>query len=151
MRKASKILYIIGGIFGILLILVWLGLSIAAFAFGGFAYAMGQGAQASDLPASIVEALNRFLAEHPEIANMNELAYYLFGVAAFFLVMFIFAIPCVVISFILIRKEKTGLPLPIVAAVLSWSGNIFSFVASVLAIVNWAVVERKEDQEPKEA
>ena len=75
---------------------------------------------------------------------MDQLAAYLLAEAVLFLVMFLFSIPSAVISFILAKKEKTGLPLPIVLVVLSWAGNIPSVVGGILAIVNWAVVERKE-------
>ena len=144
MRKASKILCLIGGILGIVLALVWIILGIVYFVFGGLAAAVAAGTGTwADLPQSVQDLFTR-LIEQQGFTNMEQLATYLFGEAILFLVMFLFSIPSAVISFILAKKEKTGLPLPIVLVVLSWAGNIPSVVGGVLAIVNWAVVERKE-------
>lgn len=142
MRKASKILCTIGGIFGIVLAILWLILAIAYFVFAGYASAAQAGEQ---IPETIREFLQKWVAAH-NIQTPEALISSLVEEAALFLVMMLFAIPCTVISFIVAKKEKTGLPLPIVLAALSWSGNIFAFVGAALAIVNWAVVERKEGQ-----
>lgn len=147
MRKASKILCLIGGIVGIVLAILWLVLAIVYFVYGGFAVALDSGAHSVDIPQPVYEWLVDYVKANGTSAFPNgwaDVASKLFGTAALFLIMFLFSIPCAVISFILSRKEKTGLPLPIVLAVLSWAGNIFSFVGAGLAIANWAVVERKE-------
>ena len=144
MRKASKILGLIGGILGIVLAVVWLIVAIVYFINGAAAAAIAGGGTGGDLPQSIKDFLIDFINQHPELKTLDEVASALFARAILFVVMFLFSIPCVVFSFIVRGKEKTGLALPIVLVVLSWAGNICSFVGGALAIVNWAVVERKE-------
>ena len=144
MRKASKILCLIGGILAIVLALVWLGLSIGYFAFGGIAAAVDAGTMSwADVPENIRQFMSDYATQHG-ISTFAGLATAFFGAAVLFVVMFMFSVASAVISFILSKKEKTGLPLPIVCVVLSWAGNVCSFVGGVLAIVNWAVFERKE-------
>ena len=142
MRKASKILCTIGGAFGIVLAILWLVLAICFFVFIGFAAAAQAG---EEIPQSALEFLQKWIISH-DIHDWDALIASLAAEAVLYLVMMLFAIPAAVISFILAKKEKTGLPLPIVLAVLSWSGNVFAFVGAALAIVNWAIVERKEGQ-----
>ena len=144
MRKASKILCLIGGILAIVLAVVWLIMAVVYFIYGAAAAAIAAGNVGGDLPQSIKDFLIKFIEQHPEYTSWDAIASALFAKAILFVVMFLFSIPCAVISFIVSKKEKTGLPLPIVLAVLSWAGNVVSFVGAVLAIVNWAVVERKE-------
>lgn len=143
MRKASKILCLIGGILGIILAVVWLVLAIVYFINGAVAAAIASGYVGGEIPKSIQEFLTDFIKQHPGL-TWEEITASLVGSAVLFVVMFLFSIPCAVISFIVRGKEKTGLPLPIVLVALSWAGNVCSFVGGVLAIVNWAVVERKE-------
>ena len=149
MRKASKILCLIGGILGLVLALLWLILAIVQFVFGGFAAAAAAGGGA-DLPESVQQWLIDYVYAHGGPGafpnGWEDVAAKLFAQGAFYIVMMLFCIPSAVISFILSKKEKTGLPLPIVLAVLSWAGNVASFVGAALAIVNWAIVERKEEQ-----
>ena len=150
MRKVSKILCLVGGILGLVLALLWLILSVVFFVFGGFASAIAAGA---DVPQSVADWLIEWAQAHGEIGpdGWSGVAAALFAQGALYLVMMLFCIPSAIISFILSKKEKTGLPLPIVLAVLSWAGNVASFAGAALAIVNWAIVERKEGQEqPKE-
>ena len=145
MRKASKILCLIGGILGIILAVVWLVVAIVYLINGVAASALASDPTAwPNFPESIREFLTNFSKEHPEYTTMKEVATALLSTGILFIVMFLFSIPCAIISFIVSKKEKTGLPLPIVLVALSWSGNVCSFVGGVLAIVNWAVVERKE-------
>ena len=148
MKKASKICLLIGGILGLVLALLWLILSIVYFAAGACMTAWING---GDLP----QATKDWLMEMAKAAGYyyaGEAAFetYCYSQGATFLVMMLFAIPAAIISFILRGKEKTGLPLPIVLAVLSWSGNIAAFAGAALAIVNWAIVERKEGQPAEE-
>ena len=144
MRKASKILCLIGGIVGIFLAILWLVLSIVYFVFGGIAAGLASDPTIwADLPNSVQEFFDSFI-KGKGFQSWEEVSASLMSAGVLFLVMFMFSIPCAVISFIVRGKEKTGLPLPIVLVVLSWAGNIFSFVGGALAIVNWAVVERKE-------
>ena len=150
MRKASKILCLVGGILGIVLALVWFILAIVYFVFGGTAAVIAAGESTGEIPQSIRDFLIEFSRAHPGM-TMEEIAASLIGSAVLYIVMMLFSIPSAIISFILSKKEKTGLPLPIVLAVLSWAGNIASFAGAALAIVNWAIVERKEGQEEPKA
>ena len=154
MRKASKILCLVGGILGIVLALLWFILAIVQFVFGGFAAAVAAGS-AADIPESVQQWLVDYVYAHGGPGafpnGWEDVAAKLFAQGALYIVMMLFCIPSAIISFILSKKEKTGLPLPIVLAVLSWSGNVAAFAGAALAIVNWAIVERKEGQEePKE-
>ncbi len=146
MRKASKILCLVGGILGIVLALLWLVLSIVFFVNGALATTVLAG---GDLPQQVRDALIEF-ARASGFYSLEAFETYAYTEGATFLVMFLFSIPSAVVSFILSKKEKTGLPLPIVCVVLSWAGNIASFAGGALAIVNWAIVERKEGQQPAE-
>ena len=143
MRKASKILCLIGGILGIILAIVWLVLAVVYFINGAVAATIASGKVGGEIPQSIRDFLTEFMKEHPGY-TWDQIAAALLGSAVLYVIMFLFSIPCVVISFIVRGKEKTGLALPIVLVVLSWAGNVCSFVGGVLAIINWAVVERKE-------
>ena len=148
MKKASKILCLVGGILGLVLALLWLILSIVHFAAGACMTAWINGA---DIGEATREWLRQMAAaEGYYYSSMEVFEAHCYSQGATFLVMMLFAIPAAIISFILSKKEKTGLPLPIVLAVLSWSGNIAAFAGAALAIVNWAIVERKEDQQPSE-
>ena len=146
MRKASKILCKIGGFFGILLAITWFVLAICYFVFAGFATALKAG---EDIPQAASEFLQKWVYAH-DIHSFDALITSLVGEGILYVIMMLFAIASAVVSFIVAKKEKTGLPLPIVLAVLSWAGNVPAFVGAALAIVNWAIVERKEDQ-PQEA
>ena len=144
MRKASKICCLIGGILGIVLAVLWVVLSIVYFAYGGVAAALDAGSvKWSDLPETVRSFLNGY-ADARGIYTYAGLATDLIGQGVLYLFMFLFSVASAVVSFIVWKKEKTGLPLPIVLVVLSWAANIASFAGGVLAIVNWAVVERKE-------
>ena len=144
MRKASKICCLIGGILGIVLALVWLGVSIGAFVYGGTFAALDAGSiKWADLPADVRKALSDLLDQYG-FYSFEAAATYFIGRGVLYLIMFLFSIPSSVLSFIVYKKEKTGLPLPIVLVVVSWAANIPAVAGGVLAIVNWAVVERKE-------
>ncbi len=144
MRKASKILCLIGGIFGIALALLWLGLSIFFFVTGGFATAYAAGA---DIPQVIEDWLYNYMDQTGVYYTMSALAAVLLGFGVEFIIFFVFCIPSAVISFILHKKERTGLPLPIVLFVVSFAGNLPAMVGAGLAIANWIVAERKEPRE----
>ena len=148
MKKASKILLLIGGILGLVLTLLWLALSIVWFVRVGLFAA----AQAGDGGASWSDSLKQWFTNWVNAEGITSWDGAIAAAAAegiLYLIMMLFALPSAIISFILRGKEKTGLPLPIVLAVLSWSGNLAAFVGAGLAIANWAVNERKEEQ-PKE-
>ena len=144
MRKASKVLCLIGGILGIILSIVWLVMAIVYFINGAVAAAIAEGGASGDIPQAIKDFLIDFMKQHPTW-TWKQIAESLLGSAVLFVIMFLFSVPCIVFSFIVRSKEKTGLALPIVLVVLSWAGNVCSFVGGALAIVNWAVVERKQE------
>ena len=148
MKKASKICLLIGGILGLVLALLYLVLSIVYFAAGASMTAWINGADIGEAAREWLRNMAR--ADGYYYATMEAFEAHCYSRGATFLVMMLFAIPAAIISFILRGKEKTGLPLPIVLAVLSWSGNIAAFAGAALAIVNWAIVERKEGQQPAE-
>ena len=144
MRKASKILCLIGGIFGIALAIMWLVLSIVFFVFGGFASAYAAGAE---IPQAIKDWLYNYMDSRGTYYTMAALATVLITFGVEFIVFFVFCIPSAVISFILNKKERTGLPLPIVLVFVSWAGNLPAFAGGILAILNWIFVERREPKE----
>ena len=149
MKKASKICLLIGGILGLVLAALWLTLSIVWFVRAGIFAAT----QASDDISSWAPAFRSWFINWVEVNGYHSWEVVIsvaVSKGVTYLVMMLFAIPAAIISFILRGKEKTGLPLPIVLAVLSWSGNIAAFAGAALAIVNWAIVERKEGQQPAE-
>ena len=151
MKKASKICLLIGGILGLVLTLVWLIVAIVMFVYAGVLVAWHNGA---DMPQAMAEAISSWARANGHYYDTYEgLLSALIAQGVLYVIMMLFALPCAILSFILRGKEKTGLPLPIVVAVLAWSGNVASFVGAGLAIANWAVVERKEGQQaeqPKE-
>lgn len=144
MRKASKILCLVGGIFGIALAIMWLVLSVVFFVTGGFAAAYAAGAE---IPQAIKDWLYNYMDSTGVYYTMSALSGVLIGFGVEFLIFFLFCIPSAVISFILSKKERTGLPLPIVLFVVSFAGNLPAMVGAGLAIANWIVVERKEPKE----
>ena len=149
MKKASKICLLIGGILGLVLTLLWLTLSIVWFVRMG----MFAAAQAGDGGANWSESFQRWFTDWIYAHGYGTWEEVIAAAAAEgvkYLIFMLFALPCAILSFILRGKEKTGLPLPIVVAVLAWSGNVASFVGAGLAIANWAVVERKEGQSAEE-
>ena len=149
MRKISKILCLVGGFLGIALAVLWLALGILFAVYGGFSAAVAAG---QSVPSNVLNWLSDWWYEHYSTPiDWEALAGALFGMAALYFIMMLFSIASSVLSFILRGKDKTGLPLPIVLAVVSWSANLAALGGAVLAIVNWAIVERKEgnSEEPK--
>ena len=149
MRKISKILCLVGGFLGIALAIMWLAFAIFFSVYGGFAAAYAAG---GSVPSDALKWLSDWWYEHYSTPiDWAALSAALFGFAVLYFVMMFFSIASSVLSFILRGKDKTGLPLPIVLAVVSWSANIAALGGAVLAIVNWAIVERKEgnSEEPK--
>ena len=152
MKKSSKILLLIGGFLGIFLTLLWFSLTIVLFVGGGLMTAWISGVDIGNAARDWLQALAKSTGYNQSIYySMEAFENHCYNQAACWLVMFFFAVPSTVISFILHKKEKTGLPLPIVLAVISTPCiNIAAIVGAGLAIANWAVVERKEGQQPAE-
>ena len=148
MKKASKICLLVGGILGLVLTLLWLVFAIVMFVYAGVLAAWHNGAE---MPQAMAEAISDWARANGHYYDSYEgLLSALIAQGVLYVIMMLFALPCAILSFILRGKEKTGLPLPIVVAVLAWSGNVASFVGAGLAIANWAVVERKEGQQADE-
>ena len=148
MKKASKICLLVGGILGLVLTLLWLVFAIVMFVYAGVLAAWHNGAE---MPQAMAEAISDWARANGHYYDSYEgLLSALIAQGVLYVIMMLFALPCAILSVILRGKEKTGLPLPIVVAVLAWSGNVASFVGAGLAIANWAVVERKEGQQADE-
>lgn len=149
MRKISKILSLVGGILGIVLAVLWLALAVFFAVYGTYAALAAAG---ESVPTDVLKWLSDWWYDHyGELIKYDVLSGILFGMTALYIIMMLFSIASAILSFILRKKDKTGLPFPIVVAVISWAGNVAAFAGAVLAIVNWAIVERKEgnSEQPK--
>ena len=143
MKKASKVLFLLSGIFTIFFAIFFMVMTIVYFVLGGMAQSIADGL-AQDIPQPVLETLYD-LMRSAGLVTFAELAGYLFGLAIYFLITFFVAVAAIVLSFICKAKEYRPLPLLIVATVLcgaAWS--ICGIVGGILGIVNWAVYERKE-------
>lgn len=146
MKKASNVLFIIGGVFAILGLLTFLGLGIASFVVVGFAQAINAG---KGLDQEILDVFNKMCLELN--VNMVELEalFMRYGIAC--AILFVLNIASTVLSFIDKAKENPGLGLLIPSVIIhaaAW--NLLSFIGGVLAIVNWAVYGRKENKPQEE-
>lgn len=136
MKKASKILFLIGGILMIIAAIAYLAIGIVGLAAGALA-------TTSDVPEWVQKMIIDIMADShctKEVAVQSILT-----VGVLFVVEFVLAIPCAVLAFISSSKDRRPLPLLIVATafgVLAW--NPLCMVGGVLGIVSWATVERKE-------
>ena len=136
MKKASKILFLVGGILMILA-------AIAYAAIGIVALIAGLAASSPEIPEWVARMINEIMVDSHctfEVAVKSILT-----VGILFSVEFILAIPCAVLAFICSGRESRPLPLLIVATAfgaLAW--NPLCMVGGVLGIVSWATVERKE-------
>ena len=136
MRKASKILFLIGGILTILA-------AIAFVAIGGVSLTAGALAKSAGCPEWVIKMINEIMADSK--CTFEQAVDSLLTVGVLFVVEFVLCIPCAVLAFICNGKDRRPLPLLIVAtafAVLAWSP--LCLAGGVLGIVNWATVERKE-------
>ena len=136
MKKASKILFLIGGILMIVAAIAYLAIGIVGLVAGVLA-------SSPDIPDWVAKMINDIMADSHctfEVAVKSILT-----VGILFSVEFILAIPCAVLAFICSGRDRRPLPLLIVAtafSVLAW--NPLCMVGGVLGIVSWSTVERKE-------
>ena len=136
MKKASKILFLIGGILMIVAAIAYLAIGIVGLVAGVLA-------SSPDTPEWVSKMIAEIIADShctKEVAIKSLLI-----VGALFTVEFVLAIPCAVLAFICSGRDYRPLPLLIVAtafSVLAW--NPLCMVGGVLGIVNWATVERRE-------
>lgn len=136
MKKASKILFLIGGILTILEAIAFIAIAAVSF------YVVAV-AQDPDVPQWVAKLINQIMADSHVTAEQAIASVAAVGIL--FIVQFALCIPCIVLSFISASKEKRGLGLLIVSTVFAgaaWSP--LSLVGGVLGIVSWATVERKE-------
>ena len=146
MKKASNILFIIGGIFAIFGLIAYLGLGIGSFVVVGFAQAINAG---KGLEPDILDFFNKMCLELH--VNMVELEALFMTYAIVFMILFVFSIASVVMSFIDKAKDNPGLGLLIPSVLIhACAGNLISFVGGVLAIINWAINGRKETKPQEE-
>ena len=135
MKKASKILFLVGGI---LTIFAAIGFVILA----GFSFYAVAVAEEPDAPQWVIKLVNDLIAEG---STKEQALAAITLVGAVFIVQFILSIPCAVLAFVTSGKDKRGLGLLIVSTVfatLAWSP--VCLVGGVLGIVSWSTVERKE-------
>lgn len=135
MKKASKILFLIGGILTILAAIAFVVLAGVGF------YAVAV-AEEPNAPKWVVDLVNELISKG---STKEEALGSIVLLSAVFIVQFILSIPCAVLAFVSSGKEKRGLGLLIVATVfatVAWSP--VCLVAGVLGIVSWSTVERKE-------
>lgn len=136
MKKASKILFLIGGILMIVAAIAYLAIGIVGLVAGALASS-----------PNIPEWVSKMITEIMSYSNCTkEVAIKsILTVGVLFTVEFVLAIPCAVLSFICSGRDRRPLALLIVATAfgaLAW--NPLSLVGGVLGIVSWATVERKE-------
>jgi len=131
MRKASKVLFLIGGIVTILAAIAFIVLGILGMVVGGLATSPN----APDFVKEIIAAIQK---EYPAY-SVQQIADLLKTVGAVFIVLFVFAIAAVVLSFICASKENRPLPLLIVASVFAiGGGSVLSVLGGIFGIINWA-------------
>lgn len=135
MKKASKVLFLIGGIVGILAAIVFLALGIVYLSVGFLA-------TSADIPDWAQKIINEIIAQNPGY-TIAQVASVLKTIGAVLIVFFVVAVAAVVLSFICSSKEYRPLPLLIVAtAFAAAGGTVFSILGGIFGIINWAQ-ERK--------
>ena len=138
MRKASRILFLIGAILAILGFFAFIGLGIFMLVLYGM---VGE----PDAPAWLAELLQKIAQEFKTTTPQNLLA----ACGALFLVFSLFSIPAAVLSFICKGKEKAGLGLIIPAMALSlFAGSTLSVLGGIFGIIACAQ-ENKAASAPK--
>jgi len=135
MKKASKVLFLIGGIVGILAAIAFLAVGIVLLSVGVLA-------TSPDIPDWAQKIINEIIAENPgytitQVANTLKVS------GAVLIVFFVVAVAAVVLSFICSSKEYRPLALLIVATAFAVAGGtVFSILGGIFGIINWAQ-ERK--------
>ena len=146
MKKASRILFLIGGITAIILSIVWLVVSIINFVYGAGASIVA-GLTKGTIDVELYKTIATWLQNHgfnvnsqaDWVAASNQLA----ANGVIFLVMSIFAIPAAVLCFVA-RKENASLGLLITATVFNVLGGApVGIVGGVLGIVDAAIKNKQ--------
>ena len=142
MKKASKILFLIGGILTILGAIAFLGLAIVCIIAAGMS-------QSPDCPQWIQKLIVDICNDYHMTGEEAVAAILTVGIV--FVVFFVLSIPAAILSFICSGKDKRPLPLLIVATAFSlMAGSAVSTVGGILGIVSWSTVERKEREQKAE-
>lgn len=135
MKKASKVLFLIGGIVGILAAIVFLAVGIVLLSVGVLA-------TSPDIPDWAQKIINEIIAQNPGY-TITQVADTLKTIGAVLIVFFVLAVAAVVLSFICSSKENRPLALLIVATAFAVAGGtVFSILGGIFGIINWAQ-ERK--------
>lgn len=135
MKKASKVLFLVGGIVTILAAIAFIILGIISLSAGVLA-------TAADVPDFVKEIIAAIQKDYPSY-TVQQIADLLKAVGAVFIVLFVLAIAAVVLSFICSSKEHRPLPLLIVATAFAVvGGSPLSILGGIFGIINWAQ-ERK--------
>ena len=135
MKKASKILFLIGAIVTILAAIVFIVIGIVALA-------AGAAAGGADAPEWVQKLVQQIMADNPGI-TLQQVIDLLKTTGYIFIVLFVAAVASVVLSFICASKEYRPLPLLIVAMVFAAAGGSpLSILGGIFGIINWAQ-ERK--------
>ena len=137
MKKASKVLFLIGGIVGILVAIVFLALGIVYLSVGVLA-------TSADVPEWAQKIINEIIAQNPGY-TIAQVASVLKTTGAVLIVFFVVAVAAVVLSFICSSKENRPLALLIVAtAFAAAGGTVFSILGGIFGIINWAQERKKQ-------
>ena len=140
MLKASKILFLVGGVLAILGIICYILFAAGTFVCGGLAIAIAEGGNPGQ---EIMDMFNKLIAETKMTIQEIGAAFITMGVV--FVVVSVFGIASIVLSFIDKARPNPGLGLLIPSTVIHLlAGNFVSLVGGVLAIVYWATKGRKE-------
>ena len=136
MKKASKILFLIGAIVTILQAIFFVIIA-------GVSFYAAAAAQSEAIPEWVIKLIQQIMQDNQ--CTKEQAVASIATVGVIFIIEFALCIPCIVLSFISANKEKRGLGLLIVSTVFAgaaWSP--ISLVGGILGIVSWATVERKE-------
>lgn len=153
MKKASKVLFIVGGIIAIILSVVYLIVSIVNFVRGGLILAFTEAFKAGNMSLSQMEAVNKALKAlgfaqgieaFDSVAALEAFGHKIVGRGIYFILMSVFAIPAAVLSFVSKGKENKNLALLIVTTVFNvFVWNVPSVVGGGLGIADFAVSRKK--------
>ena len=140
MKKASRILFLVGGILAIVACMTLVAISVFFFV----AVSLYQGGTAPEWVNKLMTSI------HDDFGVSNPAKLVLcFGII--FDVIAVFNIPASVFSFICHKKENRGLGLLITATAFSVTACAqCSIAGGVLGIVNWAANHKKEQTQKAE-
>ncbi len=146
MKKASNILFLIGGIVAILMVILWLVLSIVFFVYGGTAALIAAG-EGSNLDPNLVDALQLWMRQNGYVKNYiyqyEAASAACIGYGVTLLFMSLFAVPAAILCFIC-RKKEPSLGLLITTGVFNLLGGAaVGLAGAVVGIVDWAVNGKK--------